>query len=103
MVGLEEPRNFTHVGPGTPAVVWRRHPEWEAGDPISLEGLSRMVVVAAHPDDESLGAGGLLASASRSGLTVDLLCATDGEGSHPDSPTRTPEELAVIRAEEGRR
>jgi LmbE family N-acetylglucosaminyl deacetylase len=61
------------------------------------------VAVAAHPDDESLGAGGLLASASRSGLTVDLLCATDGEGSHPDSPTRTPEELAVIRAEEGRR
>ena len=103
MVGAEEPRNFTHVGPGTPAIAWRRHPAWEAGDPIRLEGLSRLVVLAAHPDDESLGAGGLLASAARSGLGVELVSATDGEGSHPDSPTRTPEELAVIRAEEGRR
>jgi LmbE family N-acetylglucosaminyl deacetylase/SAM-dependent methyltransferase len=60
-------------------------------------------VLAAHPDDETLGAGGLIATAARLGLVVEIVCATDGEGSHPRSPTRTPEELAVIRAEEGRR
>lgn len=102
MVGTEDQQNFTSVGPGTPASVWRHHPEWAAGDPVQLEGLRRLVVVAAHPDDESLGAGGLIATATRRGLEVDIVCATDGEGSHPDSPTRTPEELAGIRAEEGR-
>ena len=59
-------------------------------------------MVAAHPDDESLGAGGLIATAARLGIAVDIVCATDGEGSHPDSPTHTPEELARIRAEEAR-
>ena len=103
MVSADEPRNFTHVGPGTPAIVWRRHEEWEAGEPASLEGVGRLVVVAAHPDDESLGAGGLIATATRVGIPVEIVCATDGEGSHPDSPTRTPEDLAIIRAEEGRR
>ncbi len=102
MVGVGEPRAFTHVGPGTPAVAWRRHHSWLAGEPLSFDGVTRLVVVAAHPDDESLGAGGLIATATRHGLPVEIVCATDGEGSHPDSPTRTPEELAVVRADEGR-
>ena len=102
MVGTDEKDNFTDVGPGTPADAWRRRPEWETGPALTLGGVSRLVV-AAHPDDESLGAGGLIATATRLGLAVDIVCATDGEGSHPDSPTRTPGELAVIRAEEGRR
>lgn len=103
MVSADESRNFTHVGPGTPAMVWRRHEEWGTGEPMSLDGVRRLVVVAAHPDDESLGTGGLIATATGRGLPVDIVCATDGEGSHPDSPTRTPEDLAIIRAEEGRR
>jgi LmbE family N-acetylglucosaminyl deacetylase len=103
MVGTDEKGNFTDVGPGTPAAAWRRHPGWGTAPALTLAGLSRLVVVAAHPDDESLGAGGVIATASRSGLAVDIVCATDGEGSHPHSPTRAPEKLAVIRAEEGRR
>ena len=102
MVGSEEPWNFTQVGPGTPAKVWRRHTDWGQGEALSLEGVSRLVVVAAHPDDETLGAGGLVASAVRLGLTVDIVCITDGEHSHPYSPTHTPEELGRIRAEEAR-
>ncbi|MEO5652703.1 MAG: bifunctional PIG-L family deacetylase/class I SAM-dependent methyltransferase [Marmoricola sp.] len=62
----------------------------------------RLVVLAAHPDDESLGAGGLISTAVASGLEVVIVCATDGEHSHPDSPTCTPAELAVIRSREGR-
>ncbi len=99
----EEHLSFTRVGPGTPAIAWRRQPGWGTGEPIDLAGVSRLVVVAAHPDDESLGAGGLVAAATRRGLSVHLVCATDGEGSHPDSPTHPPAELAVLRAEEALR
>ena len=103
MVGTDNKDNFTDVGPGTRAAAWRRHPGWATGPALTLAGVTRLVVVAAHPDDESLGAGGLIATASRQGLAVDIVCATDGEGSHPHSATRTPEQLAAIRAEEGRR
>ena len=64
----EAPR-FTAHGPGTPAQVWSdalrpgRHP-------LDLDGVRRVVVVAAHPDDESLGAGGLVSRAVQRGIPV---------------------------------
>ncbi len=103
VVNHDDQRSFTSLGPGTPAIVWRRHDSWGSVESIDLDGIDRLVVLAAHPDDETLGAGGLVATAVRRGLDVQILCATDGEGSHPDSPTHTPEDLAVMRAEEGRR
>ena len=93
-------RTFTHTGQGTPASVWRRDEHWGSGEPLTLDGVRRLVVVAAHPDDESLGAGALVATAVAAGLQVDLVVATAGEGSHPDSPTHTPAELEVMRSEE---
>ena len=42
----------------------------------------RLVVVSAHPDDESLGAGGLIADRSVGGPRVQVVVATDGEASH---------------------
>ena len=101
MVSGPQQRSFTHVGPGTPASVWRRHPLWAAAEPLLLDGIARLVVVAAHPDDESLGAGGLIATAVRQGMAVDIVSATNGEGSHPDSPTTTPDVLAALRSVEG--
>ena len=44
---------------------------------------TRLVVVAAHPDDESLGAGGLIAAARAAGLAVYVVLLTAGEGSPP--------------------
>nr|WP_272917768.1 bifunctional PIG-L family deacetylase/class I SAM-dependent methyltransferase [Nocardioides flavescens] len=62
--------------------------------------VRRVVVVAAHPDDESLGAGGLVHRAHALGVEVVVVVATDGEASHPHSPTRTPADLARVRREE---
>ncbi len=100
VVSSQQQRSFTHIGPGTPAGVWRRHPMWAAAEPLVLDGVERLVVVAAHPDDESLGAGGLIATATRRGIQVVVVSATDGEGSHPDSPTTTPDDLGARRAVE---
>ncbi|MBI5089343.1 MAG: PIG-L family deacetylase [Actinobacteria bacterium] len=44
---------------------------------------SRLVVVSPHPDDETLGAGGLIATALDRGLPVTVVAVTDGESSHP--------------------
>lgn len=96
--------DFTHNRSGTAASAWRSHPGWPLAVPIAnaLQDVSRVVVVAAHPDDETLGAGGLMASAAAAGMPVDLVVLSDGEGSHPHSPTCTSDELAQRRRTESR-
>jgi LmbE family N-acetylglucosaminyl deacetylase/predicted metal-dependent enzyme (double-stranded beta helix superfamily) len=48
---------------------------------LELVGATEVLAVVAHPDDESFGLGGLLASLVDSGLSVRLLCLTAGESS----------------------
>lgn len=91
---------FAHDRPGTPASAWTEHPRSGDVPELDLADVERLVVVAAHPDDESLGAGGLLARAHRLGWAIEVVAATDGGASHPDSPTHTPERLATIRRAE---
>jgi len=95
---------FTHDGPGTPEPAWLAWPGLRDVPPAELgaagAALAHLVLVAAHPDDETLGAGGLLATAAAAGARVDVVIATDGEGSHPSSTTHTAVELAAVRAEE---
>ncbi len=63
----------------------------------------RTVVVAAHPDDETLTAGGLLAELAAAGHPADVVVVSDGSGSHPGSPTLDPTALARRRVDEVRR
>jgi LmbE family N-acetylglucosaminyl deacetylase len=39
----------------------------------------RLLIVYAHPDDESFGLGGLIAKLVAEGVQVDLICATNGD------------------------
>ncbi|MCX4098582.1 PIG-L deacetylase family protein [Nocardia sp. alder85J] len=71
--------------------------------PLPIRHWRRLIVVAAHPDDEILGAGGLLALAAAAAMTVTIVVATDGEASHPGSVTHDPARLARLRAAESRR
>ncbi len=54
-----------------------------------------LVVVAPHPDDEILGAGGLIHDWAGAGLPVTIVSVTDGEAADIERPS-----LAVIRREE---
>ncbi len=67
---------------------------------LPIRGWRRAVVIGPHPDDEVLGAGGLMQRLSSGGTPVTLLSATDGEASHPRSPTVTRAGLAARRAGE---
>ncbi|MET0952442.1 MAG: PIG-L family deacetylase [Aeromicrobium sp.] len=58
----------------------------------------RAVVLSAHPDDEVLTIGAWLATHADRDLL--FVTATDGEASHPDSPSMTPSELARRRPRE---
>ena len=42
----------------------------------------------------------MLATAAARGIRIDLLVVTDGEGSHPASPTHSPATLALLRRRE---
>jgi len=94
---------FTHHDAGTGEDDWAASgvpalPELPLDDG-ELAGTA-FIILAAHPDDESLGAGGLLARLHRLGAEVQVLLCTAGEASHPESPTATPEQLAALRLRE---
>jgi LmbE family N-acetylglucosaminyl deacetylase len=69
-------------------------------DEDELRRLSPMLVLSPHQDDETLGAGGLIATAAALGFAPRVAYLTDGSASHRGSPYWTRERLARLRAEE---
>ena len=60
------------------------------------------LILAPHPDDESLGCGGLIAEACAQGLAPRVLVVTDGTGSHPGSRAYPAPRLRALREAEAR-
>lgn len=89
--------SFSHHDDGAPESVWGSAAWAEMLSPLSCEGLERLVVVAAHPDDETFGAGGLIARASRLGVRISVVVLSNGEASHPLSTTHDRAQLAALR------
>ena len=48
--------------------------------PLPLAGAQRVLVVAPHPDDETIGAGGLIQAALAQGAQVRVVVVTNGDG-----------------------
>ena len=78
--------------------------ENEVGLPLYAEQmvreLGRITVVAPHPDDESLGCGGLLALAAKYQQACAVIFVSDGAASHPNSVRYPPNVIAKIRKRE---
>ncbi len=89
--------------PGTPESEWLTAVAAEHVPLLLPPGPGdHVLVLAAHPDDETLGAGGLVALAAARGARVEVVVATDGETSHPASPTHSREQLGALRRSEVR-
>lgn len=71
-----------------------------AARPLDLSGMERVVVVAAHPDDETLAVGGLMRAVHESGARLELVVATDGEAAFEDLDAAGRAELARVRRHE---
>lgn len=61
-----------------------------------------LLVLAPHPDDESLGCGGMIAEACAGGRAVHIAILTDGSMSHPGSRDWPPDRLRRKRQDEAR-
>ncbi len=62
-----------------------------------------LVILAPHPDDETLGCGALLFDAAAQGMACHVICITEGARSHPASrrwpaPVLTATRQAELRA-----
>lgn len=68
---------------------------------MDAEGLPlRLLCVLAHPDDEALGVGGLLARSAAEGVETYLLTATRGERGWQGAPEEDPGPEALGRLRE---
>jgi LmbE family N-acetylglucosaminyl deacetylase len=98
--------------PGTDEQEWSAWPwlsvsprTWPGDGPAGLGEITSAVIVAAHPDDEVLGAGGLISMLATARARLRLVAVTDGEASHRGhadpgelARTRTAETAAALRA-----
>lgn len=90
---------FTHLERGTSERVWQADGRVREAPPLDHD-IDDLVVVAAHPDDETMGAGGLIRRIHALGGRVTVVVATDGEASHPRSVSHSRTDLRSIRRAE---
>lgn len=70
---------------------------------LRLAGVRSALVVAPHPDDEAIGAWGVIATLRRQGARVRVVVAADGAASHPGSRRWQRGRLVAERRRETRR
>lgn len=86
--------------PGTAERSWRAWDGLRSPPVLDVSGWRSAVVLAAHPDDEVLGVGGLMALLADRGVRLRVVAVTDGGASHPDpgiADRRVAETTAALK------
>ncbi|EJN09529.1 PIG-L deacetylase family protein [Herbaspirillum sp. YR522] len=102
-LNLPTAARFIDIVGGTAEHEWQACPALQALPELELCHLvpprSRAVILAPHPDDETLGCGGLMARLATMMRNITVIAVSDGEGSHPTSSPLAPQ-LPRLRAAE---
>jgi LmbE family N-acetylglucosaminyl deacetylase len=99
-VSEESPASPSGARPVTPVQDWTAALEKRRPSTFDLGGHQRVTVVAAHPDDETLGVSGCLQALHRAGAEITLAVATDGEAAFPGLDADGRQVLARARRSE---
>src|SRR5690606_23342707 len=75
---------FDAAEKGTSVDRWDAEPRMRDRPQLSLKGVDELLVIAAHPDDETLGAAGLISECASRGSPAALVIVTDGGASETD-------------------
>ncbi len=69
-------------------------------EPLPTKNLNTVMILAPHPDDESLSCGGTIAMLAEGDKKVVVVFITDGSMSHPNSKKYPAQKLAATRKAE---
>lgn len=83
---------------GTPEGVWARADLRLPS--LDLSGCREMVIVGAHPDDETLGFGAAAALLAQSGVRVQIVSASDGGAAFPNVSVSQRSRIEELRRSE---
>jgi LmbE family N-acetylglucosaminyl deacetylase len=82
---------------GTPVPLWLAALDSEPLPPLDLSACPGLVVVAAHPDDETLGLGAATAQLVASGVDVQVISVSDGGAARPAATPRERTRWEITR------
>ncbi|HME47771.1 PIG-L family deacetylase [Mycobacterium sp.] len=83
---------------GTPADTWTA---WLPDFPLlDLGACPALVIVAPHPDDETLGLGATAATLAGRGVPVQVVAVSDGDAAYPGLDANDRGRLAAVRRTE---
>ena len=91
------------ISGGTPAAAWLAALKQRPLPRLDLAECPGLVVVAPHPDDETLGLGATVAQLVSAGVDVQVVSVTDGGAANPGAPRTEQHRLETTRRHELRR
>jgi LmbE family N-acetylglucosaminyl deacetylase len=90
--------------PGSSEALWSDWIPSLRSEVLDVTAWTSAVILAAHPDDEVLGAGGIVCLLAAAGARLRLIAVSDGEASHPGcrdvgalTRRRAQERVAALR------
>lgn len=88
---------------GTPVPVWLAALDRDPPPPLDLSACPGLVIVAPHPDDETLGLGATTAQLAGSGVDVQVISVSDGGAARPGVTPRERTRWEITRRYELRK
>jgi LmbE family N-acetylglucosaminyl deacetylase len=88
------------TGGGTPAAVWRAALDRPPLPTLDLTGCPGLIVVAPHPDDETLGLAVMIAQLIAAGVDVRVVSVSDGGAAQPAATLSARTRLEATRRHE---